>query len=251
MEPQFCEQAATDFFRRCESLRTDEAAPSLSFFRIHPSSFILHPSRPAFTLIELVIVLTLLAILVAATIPSVRGLKDEQVAREPVTALVKLAKEARLHAMRDKRPYQIAFTVKGFSATRYLSPYLQLAQLDEFVQKVENDASQREELGLNNSPPQAADASSNKGSSTSNPAPVFKEWTQNYALPENVNYSVQYWYEQDATPIEGDAVKLWVFQPSGVTSPLTVKLERQKASFAATFSALTADVVKETSDIHK
>src|SRR4051812_6210896 len=104
------------------------------------SSFILHLSSfssPAFTLIELVVVLTILAVMVAAAVPSFRGLQDEQVAREPVSALARLAKQARLHAIGEKRPYQIVFADKGFSATRYLSPYLQAAELDKFLRQVQ------------------------------------------------------------------------------------------------------------------
>lgn len=212
-----------------------------------------HAAR-GFTLLEIVIVLTLLAVLAAASIPSVRSLRDEQVAREPVTALAKMAKEARLHAMKDRRPYQIAFTTKGFAATRYLSPYLQLSQLDEFVQKAENDEQQREEAGMKDTPP---DSDQPNGNDDSNPPPPsapgqpapppkgFKEWTQNYQLPEGTHCSVQYWHEQEPTAIEGDAVKLWVFQPTGLVTPLTVTIDRESASFSASFSGLTADIVKE------
>ena len=71
-----------------------------------------------FTLVEMVLVLSLLLIILGASVPTVRGLKNEQIAREPVAELTKMAKEVRLHAMKDRRPYQIAFTSRGFSATR-------------------------------------------------------------------------------------------------------------------------------------
>lgn len=210
------------------------------------------PTPRGFTLLEIVIVLTLLAVLAAASIPSVRSLRDEQAAREPVTELAKMAKDARLHAMKDRRPYQIAFTTKGFSATRYLSPYLQLAQLDEFVQKAENDEQQREEAGVHDDPnaqPRGDDSDPPPPSAAPGvPAPPpkgFKEWTQTYQFPEGVHCSVQYWHEQEPTPVEGDVVKLWVFQPSGLVTPITVTVDREAASFSATFSGLTADIVKE------
>ena len=205
-----------------------------------------------FTLLEIVIVLTLLAVLAAASIPSVRSLRDEQAAREPISELAKMAKDARLHAMKDRRPYQIAFTTKGFSATRYLSPYLQLAQLDEFVQKAENDEQQRDEAGVRDD---AGNASQPRGddpdpppSAPGAPAPPpkgFKEWTQTYQFPDGVHCSVQYWHEQEPTPVEGDTVKLWVFQPTGLVTPITVTVDREAATFSATFSGLTADIVKE------
>ena len=54
--------------------------------------------RQAFTLVEIVIALTVVTIIVAGSIPTFRGLRDEQMAREPVQALARLSKEARLRA---------------------------------------------------------------------------------------------------------------------------------------------------------
>lgn len=218
--------------------------------RFRHSSFVIRHSHSGFTLIEIVLVLTLLIILVAAAVPAVQGLKNEQIAREPVAALANMAKEARLHAMTDKRPYQIAFTGRGFSATRYLSPYLQVAQLEEFLQKAQNDLDQREELHMSEADAQAiSDKKTNaNGSVATPPERQFKEWTQNYKLPENTHYSTQFWYETDPTQIEGDIVKLWVFQPSGIVTPLTIHLARESATFDASFNALTADIEREITD---
>lgn len=214
----------------------------------HRSPFVadLRPGlRAGFTLIEVVLVLTILALLAAAAVPSVRGLQEERAAREPINALAKLAKATRLKAMQDKRPYQIAFTSKGFTATRYLSPYLQLAQLDEFIQRTEIEAQQKAEAGITE---ESEAAENNAAAAGATPAqPVFKEWTESHALQEGTTYGVQFWHEVEATPIEGEVVRLWVFQPTGIVSPLTVSLTQSGYVFAASFSALTADIVKETS----
>jgi hypothetical protein len=194
-----------------------------------------------------VLVLTILAILAAAAVPAVRGYQEELVAREPIIALGKLAKAARLKAMQDKRPYQIAFTSKGFTATRYLSPYLQLAQLDDFIQRTEVEAQQKEEAGLTEEVEAAKQAENAPEGSTLPPPPVFKEWTETHSLPEGMTYGVQYWYEPEPTAIEGELVRLWVFQPTGIVSPITVNLHSAGHVMNVTFSALTADIVKETS----
>jgi type II secretion system protein H len=208
-----------------------------------------------FTLIELVLVLSIMALLTAAAVPSVRGLQAEKAAREPLNQLAQMAKAARLQAMKDKRPYQIAFTSKGFSATRYLSPYLQMAQLDEFIQQTEVEAKQKAEAGVTDESEDAnAQAAANSGANPATnangstmPVVAYKEWTQSYTLPEGLTYGIQYWHEAAPTALEGELVKLWVFQPTGIVSPLTVTLHHNGYVFSATFSALTADIVKESS----
>ena len=233
-------------------------------------------SSSGFTLVELVVVLALLAIILAGTVPSMKGLQDEQIAGEPLDRLKILAKETRLHAIREKRPYQIVFTEKGFRATRYLSPYLQMADLDKFVEtaKVSEDqdeaaraadpdnaaaAAAANAQGNPNASPAAGNnafnpnANANAANSAQQPQSIhpFKEWTDSYTLPEGVTYTVQNWYEVTPTQIAGDTVKLWVFQPSGMCMPLTVHMERASATLEATFNALTADVSKESSDLKK
>lgn len=249
--------------RRCES---ENAC------RRHPAGWNLRAT--GFTLVEIVIVLALLAVVVAGTVPSMKGFKDEQIASEPIERLKTMAKETRLHAIREKRPYQIVFTEKGFQATRYLSPYLQLADLDKFIEtaKVSEDQDEAAHAAdpdnaaalnalaapgnANLAPTPAAgnnafnpNANANAANSPQQPQSIhpFKEWTDSYILPEGVNYTVQNWYEVTPTQIAGDVVKLWVFQPSGMCMPLTVHMERASATLETTFNALTADVTKETS----
>lgn len=203
------------------------------------------PGARGFTLIELVVVFTIVAVLAAAAIPSFQGLKDEQVAREPVAALARMAKEARLRAIREKHPYQIAFTEKGFSATRYLSPYLQAAELDRFLAEAQLTEPDPEDAAAEE-PPTPAGSPTDPAAA---PPPAFKEWTESYTLPEGTLCTVQFWHEVEPTQIAGAIVKLWVFQPSGICPPLTVRMEHERASFEVGFSALTADLISEKSEI--
>ena len=209
-------------------------------------------SARAFTLIEIVIALTIVAVLAAATVPMLKGFQNERLAREPVTALLRLAREARMRAMKEKRPYQVAFHATGFTASRYFNPYLQLAELNEFLESaetppaVESTVAQGEKTDLDNG------GGSNKTTELplAPPPPKFDEhWSENYELPKEVKYQIQHWYDNEPTPIEGNMVKLWVFQPSGVCQPLKVHVEGPSSKFDVEFAALTADIVKETVDL--
>ncbi len=208
-------------------------------------------AKRAFTLIEIVIALTIVAVLAAATVPMLKGFQDERLAREPVTALLKLAREARMRAMQEKRPYQVAFHATGFTASRYFNPYLQLAELNEFLEsgeeatEVVSSVEEGDKSDLDN-------GSANKISELplAPPPPKYDEhWSENYELPKEVKYTIQHWYDAEPTTIEGELVKLWVFQPSGVCQPLKIHVEGSSSTFDVEFAALTADIVKETVDL--
>lgn len=205
-----------------------------------------------FTLVELILVLTILAVLAGASVPTVIGLQQDKEARQPIEALSKLAKATRLRAMKEKRPYQIAFTSTGFTATRYLSPYMQAVQIDEFIQRSALEEEQKKEAGLlEENGDQAVPPGENGQTPPANgaaPTPAFREWTEKVTLPEGVTCSVKYWYESAPVMMENTAVRLWVFQPTGLVTPLTVGIHYERGNYTASFNALTADIVKETSD---
>lgn len=202
-----------------------------------------------FTLVEVVIAMTIIIIIAAAAIPTFKGLRAEQQAREPVEVLTRLAKEARLRAMKEKRPYQIVFHGAGFTASRYLSPYLQLAGLTEFLEEVEQKAKEpppEEEPG-NEINPTRQTGDQVIYTKTAEAPKKFDEWTEDYKFPQGMHCMVKMWYDTQATAIEGDVMKLWVFQPSGICQPLTVSLENETAISQIEYGALTADIIKESS----
>lgn len=202
----------------------------------------------AFTLVEMVIALTIVVLLAAASVPTFQGFRDERLAREPVTALVRLAKEARLRAMQEKRPYQVAFHAGGFTASRYFNPYLQRSELDQFLESAQTVVEQPEF--------EKNDIDSGSGPTKTTQLPLapprakFDEhWSERYEAPQDMKVALQYWYDPEPLYLEGDTVKLWVFQPSGVCQPLKVIVERQSATFVVEFAALTADIVREAVDL--
>ena len=219
-----------------------------STFRICHSSF----RASGFTLVEIIIALTIIIIITAAAIPTFKGLRAEQEAREPVQELTRLAKEARLRAMREKRPYQVVIHAGGFTASRYLSPYLQMTQLTEFLQEVEQKASEpppEEEAGndLNKTRQTGDQVIYTKTAETS--GKKFEDWTEEYKLPQNMHCTVKMWYEPEYIPVEGEIVKLWVFQPSGISTPFAIHLENESVTLNVEYGALTADIVKESMEI--
>jgi prepilin-type N-terminal cleavage/methylation domain-containing protein len=232
------------------SERSEVSDPSLrpcGIIRSHPSGSWV--SRRGFTLVEIVISLTIIIIIAAGAVPMFKGLREEQLAREPIIELVRLAKEARIRAMREKRPYQVAFYPGGFMASRYFSPYFQLTELTTFLQEGESGV-----YRLN--PNADEDGSDLDGGSDKAPQTaetmaqiVNDNWEEHYNLPQDAQYSIKYWHDMEETFIEGEVVKLWVFQPSGICQPLKLHLERPSAMFDVEFGALTADITREVIEL--
>ncbi len=211
-----------------------------------------------FSLIEVVIVLTILAVLAAAAVPTLKGMQNVEKVRAPLAELQRLAKEARLRAMQEKRSYQVALTSTGFTASRYFDPYLNFAELAEFNTAVEQgvpvsgsvptiqvDSTPSVQLATGSDLPAGEGAP--RGPLAAAP-PAAKEWTQTYKLPEGMTMTVQFWHESVPTPIAGEIIKLWVFQSNGMCEPLKVQFTAEKADLSGEFSALTADIVHEKSD---
>jgi prepilin-type N-terminal cleavage/methylation domain-containing protein len=208
--------------------------------------------RGGFTIVEIVVALTIIAIAFVIAVPSVRSLRNEQMMREPIVELSRLAKEARLRAMKEKRPYQVAFHPGGFVASRYFSPYLQLADLMTYMNE--------EEAGVRRLNPNAddndsdLDAGAGESPNTDLPqapsAPKLDDhWQRHYNLPQDTQYTIKFWHDVEETAVAGEVVKLWVFQPTGICQPLKVRLEREGATFDVEFNALTADIVKEVANL--
>lgn len=241
----------------CRSTKTspdasDALTPRQRSFIRHAAYGIRSLPARAFTLVEIVIALTIVAVLAAATVPMLKGFQDERIAREPVTALLKMARECRMRAMQEKRPYQVAFHATGFTASRYFNPYLQLTELNEFLASGEEVPAVESTIEEGDKGDLDSGALSVKTTDLplAPPPPKFDEhWTEKYELPQAVKYAIQHWYDAEPTPLEGDLVKLWVFQPSGVCQPLKIHVEGAASTFDVEFGALTADIVKESVDL--
>lgn len=233
---------------------SDDPAAALGSRRRHSPPLTIHHSsfripHSAFTLVEIIIALTIVVIISAAAVPTFKGMRYEQIAREPVQELSRLAKEARLRAMKEKRPYQIAFHAGGFTASRYLTPYLQLAELNEFLAEVEQKAlepPEEKETANEFTPTRPTGDDQVIYTKSAEQSTDFNEWTETYQLRPGTHVTIQYWYDFEPTPIDGEIVKLWVFQPTGICLPIKVGIEHETAASLVEFDALTADLVKES-----
>ena len=214
-----------------------------------PATSIGRRRESAFTLVEIVIGLTIIGILAGITIPTIRSIEKEREAREPMTELVRMARTARTRAMAEQVPYQVAFDQRGFHLARYFNPYGESEEFDQLVRDIEQ-IEQRQEI---------IEASRDRGiDMNEGREPTFEDrametaqaglqFHESYELPDGVRYSLLYWGETDWIDMSSGLFRRWVFQPSGMCQPLKVKIEADNAFFEVDFHPLTGDVKSERS----
>ena len=203
--------------------------------------------RTGCTLIELVIVVMVLGLMAAIAIPSVDSVLDERRAREPVSSLLNMAREVRLRALKEQRPYQIFFDQDGFRASRYFNPYGGVEEFNSLqdqlkVRKQEQEyiAASRQRSGLSAAEPTGSDIKRSAAVSG-------LSFTESYAVSDSIDYSVRAWRDTEWRTMEGSNFFRWVFQPSGMCDPIKVQFNHENAFFEIEFHPLTADIRDETS----
>tara|TARA_R110002096_G_scaffold342165_6_gene535095 strand:+ start:1414 stop:2070 length:657 start_codon:yes stop_codon:yes gene_type:complete len=199
----------------------------------------------AFTLVELVIAIAVVSILTGLAVPAIDSAQNEHLAREPVNELHRMAREVRLRAMTEQRPYQIVFDREGFNAARFFQPY---GGREEFEQ-LRMDLEQLEQRDA------MVEASLARGIDLSNEAADPERervedglrFIDEYQLSSDVGYRLKFWDDTDWVDMSGGVFRRWVFQPSGMCEPMKIQVESDGSFFEIEFNPLTADVKGEQS----
>jgi prepilin-type N-terminal cleavage/methylation domain-containing protein len=231
----------------------------------------------AFTLIEIVVALTVVAVIAAVAIPTLKGMGREERARAPVTALAALVQEVRQRATRENRAYQIVFERTGIHALADGFPAAQreefLKALDEAITPPPGQVIERPQpsatvvetaapafptpIGLATPPPaepaapaapppanDAAPAAETPGG----PPPWKPPWTVSIPLPDPSECEMLFWGDAEWDRLEADDIRRWVFQPSGIASPVRLRLRTAAVEIEVSFDALTGEVIRERID---
>jgi prepilin-type N-terminal cleavage/methylation domain-containing protein len=240
-------------------------------FRHRHHGLLRGPNREAFTLIEIVVALTVMAVISAVAIPTLKGIGREDRARAPITALAALVQEVRQRAMTERRACQIVFERGGIHALDDGFPVSEREQflkaLDEARTPPPGQAIERAEvtvteveiegrrwptpLGLA-APPAAEETPPPPPASSdvkeSGPKPWEPPWTVTIALADKSECEVLFWGDAEWDRVEADEIRRWVFQPSGMASPVRIRLRTEDVEVEAWFDALTGEVVRERTD---
>jgi hypothetical protein len=206
-------------------------------------------------LIEIVVALTIIAVITAVAIPTISGLSRDEKAREPIKALEEIVQEARHRAMREGETYQIVFEREGIHASPAMFPSERrdefLKQLEELrtpprIEAIERVITERTEVQraeMGNRPEQTARES--KDSEATTPHTFRMPWTVSIPIPPGTECEVLMWGDGEWDLIEGEEMRRWVFQPTGMASPARVRLRNDELELEARFDALTGEPTGE------
>ncbi len=198
-----------------------------------------------FTLVELVIAITVLAILGGLAVPAIDSVQRERLAREPVNQLYLLAREVRVRSMKERRPYQIVFDREGFRASRFFQPYGGREEFEALRTELEQRA--REQEMIDASRARGIDLSAEKVNLKQIEIEEGLQYFREYEWSDDVECSLRFWDEMQWVGLSSGEFRRWIFQPSGMCEPLRLRIEADGAYFEIEFHPLTADIKSERS----
>lgn len=199
------------------------------------------------TLVELVIAIAVLSVLTGIAVPAIDSAQRARVAREPVNQLHSMAREVRLRAIAERRPYQILFDSEGFKASRFYNPYGGPEEFEELQTKL--DQLEQRDAIIEASQARGIDLSTGEALPDLNREQVAEgiRFLKEYPLEDGVDYKLRFWDDTQWIDMNGGEFRRWVFQPSGMCEPLKIQVESENAFFELEFHPLTADIKMERS----
>jgi len=201
-----------------------------------------HGSRAGgFTLVEIIVAITIVAVIAAVAIPAMKGLQREEKFKEPMDTLAALVQEARHRAMRERRSYQIVFEPGGIHASPVMYPY---GKLEDFLAELER---------MRTPPPQQGFAvpgvARQLADEAEKPEPPEPPWTVSIAVARDTECGVLMWGDGEWDVLDGGKMRRWVFQPAGMSSPARIRMRGDGGEMEAGFDPLTGEVTGERTRI--
>ncbi|MFN0127452.1 MAG: Tfp pilus assembly protein FimT/FimU [Verrucomicrobiales bacterium] len=167
--------------------------------------------RPGFTIIEIVITLSIVGLLIALAIGSTITLSHTRALEEPISKVQEFAKKARNLAILEQRPYMVEILPNSVAVYSLVSAAGNTAGVFGAAQ----EAAPRGRVDY-------------------------------FEFDPDVALSVRRWRTNDFAP---PGRQIWVFERSGLCEPLAVRADSANGFIEVSFNALDAHVEDKTSEI--
>ena len=175
-----------------------------------------------FTLLEIVFVVSMIAILVSWLTVSLSTVESEQKLREAAGRIELLAKRGLSIAVMQQRPYQLTITASSVS----IAPRFALGPDESVYIENEQDG-----------------AGGESGS--------FDDITASEAIDADVSYEIKRWQSDDWVALEGDKRIVITLNPIGLIEPFMIRCSMGESWIMHELHPLTAGVRDEEMSIEK
>ncbi len=192
--------------------------------------------RGGFTLLEIVVVLSIAVMIVGGGLAAMYFNRDEARLTAAYQDIEVLAKRARTIATLQQRPYALEFSDKTVSLMPYAEAVLDPGDRDDVLASIEERRDYSESFNFENE---------SEIDQPSDQPPVRDSWT---ADPEMM-ISLKRWATADWIPITTRDRHVWRFDPSGICEPVGLRVEVDGSWVEVVFHPLTASVAGIESEI--
>ena len=175
-------------------------------------------ARRGFTLLEMVIVLSIIAAIATMAVLEFGNVHAEQRLRESIGSIESLAKRGRNIAVRQQRAYQLTISEQSIS----IAP--------QYARREDGGGNNDDELGMRKK---------------------FEDFTDSEQTDDEVVYEVRRWGSDEWQVIEKDKKVVVTIEPTGLVEPISIRCTVGKSWIMQELHPLTAGVRNEEMNIEK
>ncbi len=217
--------------------------------------------RHAFTLIEIIVAMTIIAVIAAVAIPTLKGLNEDEQRRAILVSIAEMVQTVRDRAMQERHPYEIVLEQGGLHAIPGNRSFYKREEFLEYLEKLRTPpvisdiarATMETTNVARNVPAPGAGAAPLPNQSTEGtglaqgPQSPEMPWTRTIIMEGAMKCQVLMWGDGEWDDLSGERIRCWVFQPNGMASPARLRLLSGGMELEAAFDVLTGEMTGESS----
>ena len=192
--------------------------------------------RAGFTLLEMVVVLSISMLIIGGALSKLYFSRDEAKLTDAYQSVEVLAKRARTISTLQQRPYALEFRDKTVSLMPFSEPAMDSGDREDLIEMLDEGAAYEDDFAYTDE--EQIDRPSEQ-------VGVRDTWT---AEPEMTLF-IKRWATSDWVELKQRDRHVWRFDPSGICEPVGLRFEVDGSWVEVVFHPLTASVADMDSEI--